>query len=38
MGHSDISITMNTYVSADDDFKADQMKMVEEKLKASNLL
>ena len=38
MGHSDIGITMNTYVSADEEFKASQMEMVEERLKAMNLM
>lgn len=38
MGHSDIGITMNTYVSADEEFKAEQMQMVEEGLKAINLM
>lgn len=38
MGHSDINITMNIYVSADDDFKAQQMKMVEESLKSAKLM
>ncbi len=38
MGHSDIGITMNTYVSADEEFKAKQMQMVEEGLKSINLM
>ena len=38
MGHSDINITMNTYVSANEDFKAEQMKKVEENLKSANLM
>lgn len=38
MGHSDIGITMNIYAKADNKFKASEMEMVEEGLKAINLM
>ena len=38
MGHSDYNLTANIYVTADNTFKANEMEMVEEKLKVMNLM
>ena len=38
VGHSDYSITANIYTNLDENYKMEQMKKVEEQLKAINLM